>query len=392
MFTLTKSSPPPPTPLKFQRWATLLRSLCSNDGVRPQDMAYLKAPSGRAIIVPNNAPAVARSSLLDYRLQASRKESVATNMLVPLVRSEMLFRGFAPSLSKLIDFDEGCDDSPVLWSAFESMLGTRLGHFSTVLRVPGPDWTPIIHLFNLHGERVAIAKVGFSGRARQSVRREAVALERHEIKKVSWITAHSLGLIENELCSAVLMSPLPSDISGFDRRLDADLLDEIASLSGAEPGPQHPAFLQQASRELGLDPYGSFEDRINADVPRGRCHGDLVPWNMAHTGGRLVLWDWEYSFQDAPLGFDAVQSRYRVLRERGGDVAESLLFANHRAQHTLIDLGLNTKERDDVCAIHGIDAAVRIAAGVDVSGSTYADALRALTVISPVKKRLLNRV
>jgi hypothetical protein len=50
------------------------------------------------------------------------------------------------------------------------------------------------------------------------------------------------------------------------------------------------------------------------DMPTtaGRWHGDWAPWNMARSGGRLVVWDWERSRDGAPLGPDAAHFAVQV--------------------------------------------------------------------------------
>jgi hypothetical protein len=111
-----------------------------------------------------------------------------------------------------------------------------------------------------------------------------------------------------------------------------------------------------AAAELALEP---------DEIMVGFCHGDWVPWNMARdAGGRLVVWDWEWSLPSAPVGLDALQWLFQValnLKHVGppGAVDQALAAANQ----ALPRLGVRAEAARPLLALHLIEAILRLEEG-----------------------------
>ena len=81
-----------------------------------------------------------------------------------------------------------------------------------------------------------------------------------------------------------------------------------------------------------------------ADTTRlafGSWHGDWTPWNMAFSGGRVLVWDWERFENGVPVGFDAVHYQLQGAVTRNGAEAQAAAeVALFTAPMTLGPLGV----------------------------------------------------
>jgi thiamine kinase-like enzyme len=67
------------------------------------------------------------------------------------------------------------------------------------------------------------------------------------------------------------------------------------------------------------------------------AHGDFAPWNTLLAGGQLYLYDWEYTLESAPAGYDlfhfAVQRALLVEGRTPGGVLSAVKETLHQARN-----------------------------------------------------------
>ena len=56
----------------------------------------------------------------------------------------------------------------------------------------------------------------------------------------------------------------------------------------------------------------------------GSWHGDWTPWNMARSGQRVLLWDWERFETDVPIGLDRCHYLVNAITRRRGTSDETI--------------------------------------------------------------------
>ena len=201
---------------------------------------------------------------------------------------------------------------------------------------------PVLGAFAGDGRALAFVKVGDTEVSARHVRREAESLA--ELGRHDWsgiVVPSLLGIVEWRGLVVLVMSALSaSPWQGLDGRwpIPAAAMDELCEvfdLGSAELAATPLwARLDRGARALrDLDRRERLRaalDRVAAaagstEVPIGAWHGDFTPWNMARTGGRLQLWDWERFETGVPRGLDRFHYAVNtVTRERGFDVGSVL--------------------------------------------------------------------
>jgi hypothetical protein len=93
----------------------------------------------------------------------------------------------------------------------------------------------------------------------------------------------------------------------------------------------------------------------------GSWHGDWTPWNMAFSGGRVLVWDWERFESGVPIGYDALHYQLQGAVERNNGAgaqaaAEAALFT---APMRLGSLGVRPASAVFVAALYLLEIATR---------------------------------
>jgi hypothetical protein len=97
-----------------------------------------------------------------------------------------------------------------------------------------------------------------------------------------------------------------------------------------------------------------------APVRFGAWHGDFLPWNMSQISGRLLIWDWEYWSDAAPVGFDLFHFFAGTLFFRDGLTAGAALDeARRRVTPLLTAAGFSPAQVALVYALYTIEFLVR---------------------------------
>ena len=196
-----------------------------------------------------------------------------------------------------------------------------------------PQKKPVLQLFTPAGDVAGYAKVGWNDVTRRLVIREADALERvlpqlrttsafgvaEVLYRGQWQGRELVIVAALPGLSTRLIDQLPVEVTGMVPQLGELRRCRLAAASIGAIRASACGGSAPVSRD-GSPPPRSWHSRPD-EIQVGFCHGDWVPWNMARdAGGRLVVWDWEWSLPSAPVGLDALQWLFQValnLRHAG---------------------------------------------------------------------------
>ncbi|MEU7618844.1 hypothetical protein AB0B27_22500 [Micromonospora rifamycinica] len=273
------------------------------------------------------ASTLAYNALRPPRVRASR---VAVGLLAALGATGL---ARMPVLTVAVPTDT--DPAELLLAEHLGRLTGRRLHAAIGIRPPDPHHKPTLQLFDDRGAARAYAKIGWNDATRAMVRAEAAALRElprdggdfpdvpRLLREVGW----------GDL-AVTLVEPMPARV----RRLRHPQRPEVAAMlavarrggPAATPRPVcGSAFLADLTARAAtaggpvVAAVAALAARDGAlPVEFGRWHGDWVPWNLGRHRGRLVVWDWENSGADRPVGFDLAHQGFQSALSLGGrDVA-----------------------------------------------------------------------
>lgn len=291
---------------------------------------FVVVPNSRAprMLVPSGHARAAAGALRRYNAAISWQQTVQR-----LVLASGLGAGGATALLPervRIRTTEG--SSGGIAEYLSDVLGARVSVSLTV----GParaNRKPVLQVFDRRGRSVAFAKVGDSPTAAEHVHGEGRALQTlGEIRFATVTVPRLLDLGHWRGMLVLLMSALPTGPYARNRRfkhLRHAALDEFVGAFADEPLPlaDTPMWVRLRAEQGLLDDndahsrFAACLDRVEErfgrrEVAVSAWHGDCTPWNMAHRGGRLLLWDWERFERGVPTGMDelhyAVNERLRL--------------------------------------------------------------------------------
>lgn len=238
---------------------------------------------------------------------------------------------------------------------------------------------PVLHVFSAQGQPIAHVKVGWDLLTREAVDRERLALE-------IWERASSARIIVPPLIghgtwrdlAFVAISALPPGVRRFET-MNPDALHgirEIAEIEGLrEASVAGSAYWERTRKRLSAaaEAGGPEVAALLAGLPSrveshvgdvvlrfGRWHGDFSPWNLGWDDGRLVVWDWELSDVDVPLGFDALHFGFQVafVRHRA-EAARSLADHRDEALVRLAALGSSPVAAEATASLYELELFLR---------------------------------
>jgi hypothetical protein len=201
----------------------------------------------------------------------------------------------------------------------QSLTGECHPVFSFSLSMPGTFQTVTMQVMGHDGAVLGYVKLPLTEEAKALVRHEAAVLERLEgsalrpcIPRVLYAGPWTeVGYILFQ--SALKGAPGPTVLTSEHNRL-LKMMGEIRFVS--KPGPavlQHVAdrWKRVAPRlgsrwcEIGNEMlHFCARSLASVSVPCGLMHGDFTPWNSRLDNGELLLFDWEWSEEEAPLNWD----------------------------------------------------------------------------------------
>lgn len=141
--------------------------------------------------------------------------------------------------------------------------------------------------------------------------------------------APSASLVQTSMLEVAFGEPVEErrlDESGFAPAVD----ERLQLIADADLWPYDLAPMRRALSEHGGESF-----------PFGRWHGDWHTGNMAAMGDRLLVWDWERSTTQVPLGFDALHKHlHEALSRRRAVPSQALATLQATAPALLEPFGV----------------------------------------------------
>lgn len=236
-----------------------------------------------------------------------------------------------------------------------------------------PNAKPTLRLFSRAGDALGYAKVGWSPATCAVVDNEVRAV-REVAPQLRTLEAPQLlaeGTLDGQRYAVV--APLPPHVGAW--RVDpaeatGHLLDIAATGQVGESTVAASTWAERVRTRIRAVTHAAPDEttvllglldalaRHDEVVRFGRWHGDWVPWNVGQVGGRLVVWDWEYSDPDVPVGLDLLHWHFQQALPRTGTLpgAQQALDA---ATPTLAALGVPATQWSLVSAAYLLEMFLR---------------------------------
>ena len=223
----------------------------------------------------------------------------------------------------------------VLEEHLKVILGRRDVHVGVVFNAGRPQKKPVLWLMDARGDLLAFVKIGWNDHTAALVRHEADALRRLAARQRPPETFDVAPLIYGgrwQTLEVLVVEAHPA-LPWYRRRrivtdLPLDATREVAALGTVETGTfvssdywsryrlRIESLVGSADRRISdavAELVGRLEERyFDLELAFATAHGDWLPWNMAVVAGRLLVWDWERSATDVPVGMDAIHFLFQV--------------------------------------------------------------------------------
>ncbi len=201
---------------------------------------------------------------------------------------------------------------------------------------------PVVQLLRPNGQTMGFAKVGWSDFTTELITNEAHWL-RHVDGRMPPGTSAPPVLLDHRFDRVHVVVTAPVATPALARRrgpLGFETLADLARLgTNVEADIGNLAMIGQF-RDLGLGDVVDFDQFMarhgDIRVELGLWHGDLTPWNTATRGKVTGIWDWEFSDDHRPVGFDALHIDFELVRRsRAGSEAEAIAAIEANASTVL---------------------------------------------------------
>jgi hypothetical protein len=322
------------------RHPKVLVPLASRRAAAASMRQYSDGMTRRARLAKAAVGAALRSGVLQW---LCRRQVVHAGMLDPL-------HGGPPT---------GGAGETLLGDHLAEALGRRDLAAAIVLGSVRPNRKPVVQLLAPDGRPVGYMKVGWNDLTRRLVRNEARALRRlAEAQPKTFTVPRLLHEGTWQGLDVTISSALPHRLWRRGRRYATPPLAvsrEIAALGGVQTAtlggspwweelrrrlaPVQAAATGTAAATL-VGTMERLQEQADTALVFGSWHGDWGPWNLRATADRLLVWDWERSGDDVPLGFDLLhfgyQTAFQGLRQPPAEAAARSL---RRAAPLLAQLG-----------------------------------------------------
>jgi len=235
---------------------------------------------------------------------------------------------------------------------------------------PRPNRKPVLRVFDVTGETMGFAKVGWNELTKELVATEAGFLGTHPRTQ----TIRLPGLIHfgewQGRTVSVTGAALGSVPVRSAQRPGPDVMTEVAGLSDRYRTrvDTSPYWLLLRSRIAELDrdsvgkPIQLIEDHGDLELEFGHWHGDWTPWNMNSTDDRPVVWDWERTSGDIPVGFDTIHYLFHSAMSAGRPPETALAGAVGPARADLALLGTRRDDVDVIALLYALEMSARFRA------------------------------
>jgi thymidylate kinase len=281
-------------------------------GVHPSEkgkpLLHLALPDGRGYLLPPNSRKASVMGLALYSPQKPKAKMLKASLKLGLQS------GIAQRLLPKVNLD-----LQELEEHLAEVFGERNLSLAISLGTLGPHRKPVLQVMTPKGEVLAYVKVGWNEETRKLVENEALMLQQLQEKSKPFLVPRVLFTGEWQRRLFCIQSPPPRE--AHPAPPDSSPLYEEALRGMASLGLKRLRLKESAFWGRLSDHVAEIEDscwryalegcmkRIlirwgDKELAFHPAHGDFVPWNAFWVNSRLYLYDWEYSSEDAPAGYD----------------------------------------------------------------------------------------
>jgi hypothetical protein len=301
---------------------------------------HLALPDGRGYLIPLNSHRAAVTGLSLYSPQKTKARLLKSVLTAGLCSG--IARHFLPRVN--LDLQE-------LEKHLEQVFGEQNLSLAISLGASGPHRKPVVQVVSQKGEILGYVKVGWNRETRILVQNESRILQHLQEKKLSFLVPHVLLAGDWQGRFVCAQSSPPHQTRPAPKKwnyLYDEALKEMASLGIERKKLSESDFWRQLRDRVcqirnnywrrTLE--GFMEQILNRlgdrELPFHLAHGDFAPWNTLLAGGQLYLYDWEYTLESAPAGYDlfhfAVQRALLVEGRTPGGVLSAVEETLYQAQ------------------------------------------------------------
>jgi hypothetical protein len=295
------------------------------------EVAVLTHRDGSELVLPLENNAVAAAPLIRITGASTRWDRARRRLLWAGVRSGIARPLLRPRTT--VPSRHADEKGPSLHEYLESALSERELSISAAFGPGRINQKPVVRVMRKDGRTLAFAKVGWSELTAQLVRHEARFLAETTKSPIPGVCTPELlhlgvwGRFHVAVYSAELATNKPRLTPEVFRAVTEYLPSETSA-----PGPDPVRMGSPESQDAswyefvlgGCDEWARRWGGIPLEI--GRWHGDWTPWNSGGTGeSPVILWDWERTEPDAPVGFDPLNYYLQPsLLARRDSVGEAL--------------------------------------------------------------------
>ncbi len=360
-----------PAPARVERrgWAAGQRPARADRDREQTEYLVLPSEAQAVLLLPRRPRRAAAAALRNYKASAVGSRRFLLRSMALAARA-----GLADALPHRITVESASNgpDANVV-SYLRKVLDCDVV-VSVRIGPPRANRKPVLELLSPRGAALGFVKVGVTALTRELVRAEAAALDvlggatlgRLEVPRL----LHHGQWREHEV---LVQAPLTgSGRAGSQAELTAAMA-ELAAVRGVVTlQVSRSAYWQGLRSRLEACPPSEAARALlrviqdleaTANTTRlafGCWHGDWTPWNMAFSGGRVLVWDWERFEDGVPVGFDAVHYQVQKAVTGNGTAAQAAAeMALLTAPMTLGSLGVRPGMAVFVAALYLIEIATR---------------------------------
>ncbi len=294
---------------------------------------YLALPDGRGYLLPPNSRKASVRGLSLYTPQKPKAKLLKSVLKVGLKTS--LAQYYLPKIN--LNLQDLEDHLAIIFGRRDFSLAVSLG-------TPGPQRKLVVQVITREGEVLGYVKIGWNEETKKLVKNEATILQQLQEKALPFFVPRVLFAGKWQERFLCVQSPPPQNVYPAPSEwtsLYEKVLKGMVSLSLKHLRIKESAFWKRLSDRVDQMEDGYWRHIIERSMERvlsrwgeekfpfHLAHGDFAPWNAFLVDGNLYLYDWEYAFEEAPVGYDffhfLVQTLWLVEGQTPGRIVHSVL-------------------------------------------------------------------
>lgn len=296
--------------------------------------AFTALPSPRhpRLLIPRGSRGAASVALRQYNNATTTTMRAGAELFGMVIRLGLADRFVGNRLQIVADDVTAGEPSPSFKEFLGSVFPGEELELALRLAPERPNRKTVLQILNVRGRVLGYAKVSSNALNRSLVRNEARVLRRLAecpARPVNFTVPRLLYSGQWAGMEILVVSPLPQRRWRLrpDLRFPLAASKEIAGLpTGRGPLADNEYWRHTRARvaQVAEEAPGPVASALAAavdhlerrhgdlEVALASWHGDWIPWNMVYAGDGLLVWDWERSGDQVPLGLDAVHFRFHT--------------------------------------------------------------------------------